>query len=88
MAKLTFKIDEETENAFRRAVRTYVGTKKGDIKKAATEALTQWITDKKISKHQLELLRKGQYTLPKGWTFNREEIYDERMKDILKNRGK
>jgi len=76
MGNITVIIDDDVEKEFRKLVKRYEGSKKGDFDRAATEAIIKWIEEKKqnkIAERQMEMSRKGIYSLPKGWKFNRDK---------------
>lgn len=79
MGTITISVDDEVEEKFRKTVGASIGNKKGDLGKAVTEAMDKWVDEKRqkeIAERQMERSRKGLYKLPKGWKFNRDEIYD------------
>ncbi len=81
MGTITISVDDKVEEKFRRTVETSVGNKKGDLGKAITEAMDKWVEEKRqkeIAERQMERSKKGLYSLPKGWKFNRDEIYDRK----------
>ena len=78
MGTITVSIDDDAEEILRKLVAEQ-GNKKGDLGKAITEAIKKLAEEKKqkeIAERQMERSRKGLYSLPKGWKFNRDEIYD------------
>ena len=78
MGTITISIDEEAENQLRKIVEER-GGKKGDMGKVVSEAMKRWVEDRKqkeIAERQMKMSEKGLYRLPKGWKFNRDEIYD------------
>lgn len=79
MATITVVVDDDVANEFRQVVVEERGGKKGDLGKAVTEAMQQWSGEKmqkKIAAQEMERMRRGLYTLPKGWKFNREEAHE------------
>lgn len=78
MGIVTISMDDDIENELRKFVAER-GNKKGNLGKAVSEAVRKMLQetkDKEIAERQMERSRKGLYKLPKGWKFNREEIYD------------
>ena len=79
MGIITISVDDEVEKEFRKIVEERTGNRKGDLGKAVTEAMDKWTEEKRqkeIAERQLNRMSKGMYRLPKGWKFNRDEIYD------------
>ena len=78
MATITINIDDDTAKRFREAVSDTYGTGKGQLGRAAGEALDSWARERRIAqvrKRALAILDKG-FDL-KGVKFNRKEFYDE-----------
>ena len=79
MATMTINVSDEIEQEFRDTVKKKLGTGKGTLGKAIEDAMKKWLHEKRqkqIAYEAMELMRKGLYTLPKGWKFNRDELYD------------
>jgi macrodomain Ter protein organizer (MatP/YcbG family) len=78
MGTITVSIDDDAEKELRDLVEKE-GRKKGDLGKVISEAIKKMIEEKRqkeIAERQLKRMSEGMYTLPKGWKFNRDEIYD------------
>lgn len=77
MATITINIGDQIEALFRNVVKEELGTEKGKLGQAVTEALQLWIIKKKqeeIAQRQLGLMRKG-FKLGK-WKINRDELHE------------
>ena len=90
MGTITASVDDETETMFRTAVAVSLGTGKGKLGRAITEAMRKWVDDNKeleLRKEALKMLEKGYYKLPKNYTFRREEAYEDRINKIMRLTG-
>ena len=79
MGTITISVDDDVEKQFRKSVEENVGSKKGDLGKAITEAMKKWAEEKEqkeIAERMKARMKKGMYKLPKNWKFNRDELYD------------
>ncbi|MBI2558349.1 hypothetical protein HYW20_03425 [Candidatus Woesearchaeota archaeon] len=79
MAIITISVKDDVDKEFRETVKKKLGQGKGVLGKAVEEALKKWVRDEtqeEIARRAMEMMDKGLYSLPKGWKFNREEIYD------------
>ncbi len=78
MGTITVSIDDDAEKELRKLVEEQ-GNKKGSMGKIISDAIRKSGEEKRnreIAERQMKRSRKGLYKLPKGWKFNREEIYD------------
>ena len=77
MGTITVNVDDKTEMLFRNAVGKEVGTGKGKLGSAITEALKNWAREKgqdEITKRQIRLLKSG-FSMG-GFKFDRDNIHD------------
>lgn len=78
MGTITVNVDDKTETRFRETVKEVIGTGKGRLGKAISEAMDQWIkfnSDKEIAKRQLALLKKG-FDLGGSTVKHRSELHE------------
>lgn len=78
MGAITVNVDDKTETRFRKTVKEVIGTGKGRLGKAITEAMNEWVKLKsfdEISKRQLAILKKG-FDLGGSTTKNRAELHE------------
>ncbi len=62
MGTITVNVKDSIEHGFRKAVKTELGTGKGILGKAITEAMQKWVDDveqKKIAESEISVLKKG-----------------------------
>ncbi|MBU0591154.1 hypothetical protein KKF81_00190 [Candidatus Micrarchaeota archaeon] len=80
MATVTVSIDDDVEKRFREEVSQHLGTGKGTIGKAITEALRLWIekvSQEKLSNELRKMMDSG-YEMGKMNYKNRAELYDRK----------
>lgn len=78
MGTITISIDDETERRFRAAARKKLGTGKGILGKATTEALEIWIrqqTQEEIARDALALLETEHHPGTRRYR-ERKDLYD------------
>ena len=84
MGTITISVRDETEQRFRKAVRKTIGTGKGTLGKAVTEAMEKWVEEleqAEVRKRALATLEKGFQLGFKGYR-KRSELYDNRIHKI------
>lgn len=62
MGTITVNVDDKAESRFRKTVKEAVGTGKGKLGKAITEAINKWVDEKRqkeIAERQIKLMEKG-----------------------------
>ena len=77
METITLNIEKRTKELFWNTVKNEYGLKKGQLGKAANEALLRWVEEreqKKIAKRQLDFMKKGFHMGFRGYK-NRDELY-------------
>ncbi len=78
MGTITVNVKNDIEKEFRKIVRSVHGTRKGSLGEAITEAMKQWIYEKKQEKIKGEAIR----MMEQGFKFgkrlykNRSELYE------------
>jgi site-specific recombinase XerC len=78
MGILTISIDDEVERKFRDRVRQVSGERKGALGKAATEAISRWVTEQsqqEIAKKALALMERG-YDLGARQYRTRDDLHE------------
>lgn len=80
MATITISIDDEIEKKFRSEVKEHIGTGKGTLGKAITEAIKLWVEQKVQEDVATSLKQKLQqgYAMGKLLYKERAEIYDRK----------
>ncbi|MDP3918812.1 MAG: hypothetical protein Q8Q35_02830 [Nanoarchaeota archaeon] len=76
MGTITINVDNKTEEIFRKTVSEKLGTGKGKLGTAVTEALYNWVEinqEENIQKRQLEMMEKG-FKLGR-YKFDRDKIH-------------
>ncbi|MEN6395193.1 MAG: hypothetical protein ABFC78_01770 [Methanoregula sp.] len=80
MGTITLCIDDATEKRFREVTRRRIGTKKGSLGRATSEALELWIrqqTQEEIARDALDLLKQGS-DFGKRLYRDRDDLYEDR----------
>jgi len=78
MGTITVNVKDDVEKDFRKLVRSVHGAKKGDLGKALTEAMQQWVYEKrqeKIAQEALKLLEL-KFIFGKRLYRDRDELYE------------
>jgi len=78
MGTITVNVNDETEALFRHTVKEEIGEGKGTLGKAITEALQNWVEEKKqqdIAKKMIALMEKG-FDMGKITIKSRDELYE------------
>jgi hypothetical protein len=80
MGTITLCIDDATEKRFREVARRRIGTKKGSLGRATSEAFELWIrqqTQEEIARDALDLLKQGS-DFGKRLYRDRDDLYEDR----------
>lgn len=77
MSTITVNVDDSVERKFRRQVREHLGTGKGTLGRAITEALSMWVEDKAQQDlaDELRLKMEKGYDMGKINYKSRDELY-------------
>jgi len=80
MGTITICIDDATEKRFREVARRRIGTRKGSLGRATSEALELWIrqqTQEEIARDALDLLGQGTDFGKRSYR-TRDDLYEDR----------
>ncbi len=80
MGTITICIDDATEKRFREVARRRIGTRKGSLGRATTEALELWIRQQiqeEIAREALDLLTSGSDFGKRSYR-TRDDLYEDR----------
>lgn len=78
MGVMTLSVDSKVEQRFRRVVRKELGTGKGKIGRAATEAFEKWADEKEQKRigEELRAIAKKGFNMGKILYKHRDELYE------------
>ncbi len=80
MGTITISIDDDTERRFRETAKKKLGTRKGYLGEATTEALNLWVykqTQEEIARDALSLMEQG-FNLGEHYYNERKDLYDRK----------
>jgi hypothetical protein len=81
MGTITVNVDDKTETKFRETVKEVVGTGKGKLGSAISEAMKKWVNEKRqdeIAQRQIKLLDKG-FDMGSLNYKHRDELHDRSL---------